>query len=178
MTDLSSLKSGMPKPSSPPMRLLFSNTGHRGRRGRAAGGSRPAGPEPTMATFLPVLTAAGCGLTQPFSQALSMIACSIDLMPTGVGVDVQRAGGLARRRTDAAGEVREVVGRVRDLDRFLPVATVNQIIPVGNDVVHRTAVVAERDAAVHAARALFARFFVGQGDDEFLVVLETLLDRA
>ena len=36
-----------------------------------------------MATFLPVFWAAGCGLTQPFSQALSMMACSIDLMPTG-----------------------------------------------------------------------------------------------
>src|SRR5216684_561136 len=43
----------------------------------------PAGPEPTTATFLPVLCPGGCGLTQPSSNALSMIACSIDLMPTG-----------------------------------------------------------------------------------------------
>ena len=35
------------------------------------------------ATFLPVLSALGCGRTQPFSHARSMIACSIDLMPTG-----------------------------------------------------------------------------------------------
>ena len=34
-----------------------------------------------MATFLPVLTLAGCGLTQPSAHARSMIACSIDLMP-------------------------------------------------------------------------------------------------
>jgi hypothetical protein len=37
-----------------------------------------------MATFLPVFFAAGCGTTQPFSPALSMMARSIDLMPTGV----------------------------------------------------------------------------------------------
>ena len=37
-----------------------------------------------MAIFFPVLFAAGCGSTQPFSPALSMIARSIDLMPTGV----------------------------------------------------------------------------------------------
>ena len=43
----------------------------------------PAGPEPTTATFLPVFTVGGCGCTQPISQPLSMIACSIDLMPTG-----------------------------------------------------------------------------------------------
>ena len=35
-----------------------------------------------MATFLPVLVADGCGTTQPLAQALSMIACSIDLIPT------------------------------------------------------------------------------------------------
>jgi hypothetical protein len=39
-----------------------------------------------------------------------------------VGVDVERAGGFAGRRADAAGEVGEVVGRVQDLDRLLPVA--------------------------------------------------------
>jgi hypothetical protein len=42
----------------------------------------PAGPEPTTATFLPVLALAGLGTTQPSAQALSMIACSMLLMPT------------------------------------------------------------------------------------------------
>ena len=42
----------------------------------------PAGPEPTTAMRLPLLAGATCGLTQPSSQARSMIACSIDLMPT------------------------------------------------------------------------------------------------
>src|SRR5690606_29118553 len=45
--------------------------------------ARPEGPEPTTATFLPVLRLGGCGLIQPLSQPWSMMACSIDLMPTG-----------------------------------------------------------------------------------------------
>ncbi len=36
-----------------------------------------------MATFLPVFALGGCGTTQPISQPLSMMKCSIDLMPTG-----------------------------------------------------------------------------------------------
>ena len=42
----------------------------------------PAGPEPTTATFLPVLCLGTWGVTQPSAQALSMMACSMDLMPT------------------------------------------------------------------------------------------------
>ena len=66
------------------MRSLFSNTVTSWpTRASCCAAARPAGPEPTTATFLPVLAAAGCGTTQPFSQPLSMILCSIDLMPTG-----------------------------------------------------------------------------------------------
>ena len=43
-----------------------------------------------------------------------------------------------------------------------------------NDVVHRAAVVAERRAAVHAARSLHAGLRVIEADDEFAVVLEAL----
>ncbi len=35
-----------------------------------------------MATDLPLACAATCGNTQPCSQARSMMACSMDLMPT------------------------------------------------------------------------------------------------
>ena len=52
-------------------------------RASCCAAASPAGPEPTTATFLPVRTVGGCGTTQPISQALSMMACSIDLMPTG-----------------------------------------------------------------------------------------------
>ncbi len=43
----------------------------------------PAGPEPTTATFLPVMTCGGIGTTQPSSKALSMISTSTCLMVTG-----------------------------------------------------------------------------------------------
>jgi hypothetical protein len=76
------------------------------------------------------------------------------LDPYRVGVDVERTSGFAGRRTDAPGKIREIVGRVQNRQRLLPVATVNQVVPVGDDVIDRAAGIAERDAAVHAARAL------------------------
>jgi hypothetical protein len=86
-------------------------------------------------------------------------------------VDAQRAGGLARRRADAAGEFREVVGRMQVLERLAVVAVIDQVVPVRDDVVDRAAVVAERDAAIHAARAL--HLGLGRsGEREFLVVLQ------
>ena len=113
--------------------------------------ARPAGPEPTTATVLPVCASAGSGLIQPSAQARSAMALSIVLMVTGVSVEVQRAGGFARRRADAARELGEVVGRMQVARRLLPVAPVDEIVPVRDLVVHRTAVVTERDAAIHAA---------------------------
>ena len=145
------------------MRSFFSNTVTSWpARASCCAAARPAGPEPTTATFLPVLIFGGCGTTQPSSQPRSMIACSIDLMPTGIVVDVERARRLARRRADAAGELGEVVGRVQDLERVLPVLPVHQVVEVRNDVVDRAAAVAERHAAVHAARALHLGLLVVQ----------------
>lgn len=60
--------------------------------------ARPAGPEPTTATFLPDLETGVCGMTQPSSQARSMMVLSIDLIETGgsmipkVQADSQGAG--------------------------------------------------------------------------------------
>src|SRR5580704_3448190 len=79
-----------------------------------------------------------------------------------VFVDVERAGGLARRRADAAGEFREVVGRVQDGQRVLPLVAVDQVVPVRDDVVDWAAVMAERDAAIHAARSLRLEGLIGQ----------------
>src|SRR3546814_575133 len=66
------------------MRLLFSKTESCGpARASCCAQARPAGPDPTTATVLPVLRAGGWGVTQPLSQPLSIMACSIDLIPTG-----------------------------------------------------------------------------------------------
>src|SRR3546814_5297548 len=65
------------------MRLLFSNTVTEWpARASCWAQARPAGPEPTTATFLPVLRLGGWGVTQPCDQPLSIMACSMDLMPT------------------------------------------------------------------------------------------------
>src|SRR5689334_5392253 len=88
-----------------------------------------------------------------------------------VVVDAQHARLFARRWADAAGELGEVVGRVQDFDRVLPVLAVNEVVPVGNDVVDRAARHAERDAAVHAACALLAGGVVRQAQVELTVVL-------
>ena len=72
-------------------------------------------------------------------------------------VDAEHAGRLARRRAQPTGELREVVGGVQPLDRVAPVVAVDQVVPVGDQVAERAAVVAERDAAVHAPRRLLAQ---------------------
>jgi hypothetical protein len=59
---------------------------------------------------------------------------------------------------------------MQHLDRGLPVAAIHQIIPIWNDVVDRATLVTERDAAVHAARALLTDLLVRQGDQELVVV--------
>src|SRR5207244_430121 len=91
-------------------------------------------------------------------------------------VDVQRTRRLAGRGADAAGELREVVGRMQHLDGIAPVVAVHEVVEVRNDVVDRTAAVAERRAAVHAARALDLRLLGIQADHELLVVLDALVD--
>ena len=147
----------------------------RGRRARAAA-RRPGrpGPEPITATFLPVLRAGGSGTIQPSSQPRSTIAHSIVLMVTGRLDQVERAGRLARRRADAAGELREIVGRVQVVERVLPVAAIDEVVPVGDLVVHRAAGVTIRNAAVHAARRLVARRLLRQRDHEFLEMADAV----
>ncbi len=90
-----------------------------------------------------------------------------------VVVDVERAGRLARRRADAAGEVRKIIGRVQVARGFFPVAAIDQIVPVRNLVVDRAAgrhvgkklgAVAVGHAAIHAARGLIAHFLSESGN--------------
>ncbi len=92
-------------------------------------------------------------------------------------VDIERAGGFAWRRADSSGEFRKVVGRVQHFERLAPLLPVDEVIPVGNDVVDRAAGLTEWDAAVHAARALLRRLIVLEREDEFAVVAHALADR-
>src|ERR1035441_3609321 len=57
--------------------------------------------------------------------------------------DGEHAGGLAGRGADAAGELGEVIGGVEAADRGFPTSVVDQVVPVGNQIVDRTAGMAE-----------------------------------
>ena len=155
------------------MRSFFSNTddGVAGarellragepRRPRADDRDRLAGPA----------CDAGCGMTQPSSQPLSMIACSIDLMPTGslLMLSVHASShGAGQMRPVNSGKL--LVECSVSIARFQSVA-VDEVVPVRDDVVDRAAAHAERDAAVHAARALDLRLVVARARDELALVL-------
>ena len=82
-------------------------------------------------------------------------------------VDAEHAGTLARSGAHATGELGEGVGLVQTLERLFPQAAENEVVELGDQVVDRAARrhaadelagVAERNAAIHATRALVAEF--------------------
>ena len=93
-------------------------------------------------------------------------------------VDAEHARAFARRRAQLAGELREVVGGVQAVDRRPPAVAVDQIVPVGNQVAQRAALMTERNAAVHAARALRRQLRGGVRQIHLAPVLHALGDRA
>ncbi len=84
-------------------------------------------------------------------------------------LEVEGAGLLAGRGADAAGEFRKVVGGVQVARRLLPVRVEDEVVPVGDLVVDRAArrAVAERDAAIHAARRLLLQVVLVERQGEF-----------
>src|SRR5450755_4538720 len=131
------------------MRSFFSNsTTSWPARASCCAQAIPAGPDPITTTRFPVFAAGGCGSTHPSSQPLSMMKCSIDLMPTGLLLMLS-----VHASSHGAGQI------------LPPLVPVYEVVPVGNDVVHRTTGLAERDAAVHAARTLLRRFVVLERED-------------
>ncbi len=91
--------------------------------------------------------------------------------------DVQGTGRLARRGADPARKLREIIGRMQNTQGFLPFALIDHVVPFRDDVVDRTAAVAIGDAAIHAAGALLPGLGLGQGNGEFVVVLQALRRR-
>src|SRR5580700_6860060 len=69
-------------------------------------------------------------------------------------VDAEDARSFTGGGTNAAREFREIVGRMQHAAGLAPAPAPDQIVPVGNDVGYGAAGVAERDAAIHTARAL------------------------
>ena len=93
-------------------------------------------------------------------------------------IDAEHAGGFARRGADAAGELGKVVGGVEAADGGFPAAVVDEVVPVGDEVVDRAAGVAEGHAAIHAASALLALLLFGERLVDFEPVLDALFDLA
>ncbi len=143
-----------------------------------AAAARPAGPEPTMATFFHVRVGGGSGTIQPSSNARSTIAELDRLDGDRVLVDPEHARPFARRGTQQAGELRKVVGLVEPLDRRAPRIAVDQIVPVGDQVAERAALMTERHAAVHAARGLARQVLDRIRLVDVPIVADALFDRA
>ena len=93
-------------------------------------------------------------------------------------VDAEHAGGFAGSGADAAGELREVVRRVEAANGGFPTVVVDEIVPVGDEIVDRAAGVAEGHAAVHAASALLALLLFREWLVDFEPVANALIGLA
>ena len=101
-------------------------------------------------------------------------------------IEALDAGLLAERRADTTRELREVVRLQKTAQRVGDVAVVDLIVPLRAEIVERAARehtrqlhagLAERNAAVHAARALLPTLLLREGDVKFLEIFDTLLYR-
>src|SRR5262249_29895891 len=89
-----------------------------------------------------------------------------------VVVAAEHARAVARGWTQSPGELGEVVGRVQPLDGVTPAVLVDEIVPVGDQVAERAALMTERNAAVHAPRALLSQIVDREGQVHLLPVAQ------
>ena len=96
------------------------------------------------------------------------------------------AGGLAQGGAHPGGELRIAVGGDEPFDRKIPLPLIHQIIPLGDEVVQRTAAghaaqhhaaLAEGHTAVHAAGALRLLFVLVQRQMKFVKIGDAFLRR-
>ncbi len=123
-----------------------------------------------MAIFLPCFRGRRCGAIQPSCQRPVDDGAFDRLDRHRRFGEVQRTACLAGRGTDAACELREVVGRVEVAAGFFPVVAIDEIVPVRDLIVDRAAAVTKRNAAIHAARRLVAHGVLGERYHELVVI--------
>lgn len=78
--------------------------------------------------------------------------------------------GAGQMRPVNSGKLLVECRRVR---RRAPLVAIDQIVPVGDQIVDRATLMTKGNAAIHAARRLLFHFGIRQRMDEFLVVLQT-----
>ena len=171
------LKSGTPKRTRPPIASSRSNSvtrvaraaqllrGRHPRRPGADDGDPLAGLAPRRARASP----------SPPPTARSMIAFSICLIVTASPSRISSTHAASH----GAGQSRPVNSGKLFVACSCAIASrqavaVDEVVPVGDEVPERAAVVAEGDAAVHAARALVAQLGDGALHQELAVVVSAL----
>ncbi len=92
-------------------------------------------------------------------------------------VDPQDASRLAGRGTNAAGKLRKIICGVQHTNRFFPMIAINEVIPIRNDVGYGASGVAERNAAIHAARGLYAHLLFRKRLVNLEIIVDAFLDR-
>ena len=100
---------------------------------------------------------------RPARTTWSAIVRSMVLMVTGSSRMLRThdaSHGAGHTRPGDLGEVVRLVRGARAASSMLP--AVDEVVPLGDEVPERAALVAERDAAVHAARRLRARPLLGR----------------
>ena len=109
----------------------------------------------------------------PTARTISVFL--IFFIVTGGIIDAEHTRAFAWRGTNAAGEFGKIICLVQAVERLRPEAAINQIVPFGNEIMDRAAAghaadelagVAERNAAVHAARALLFQVGFGRCEGE------------
>ncbi len=124
--------------------------------------ARPAGPDPDHRDALPSEKRWRLRLDPALCPG-AVDDLDLDLLDGDrIAVDAEHARGFARRRAQPARELGEVVRRVQPLDRLAPAVAVHEVVPVRDEVAEGAAVVAEGDAAVHAATGLVPQLLFGE----------------
>ena len=88
--------------------------------------------------------------------------------------EAEHTGALARGGADASGELGEVVRGAQPVVCGTPLVSVNQIVPVRDQVAERASGLAERDPAIHAPRRLLLQGHLRERQVHFVVILHTL----
>ena len=102
--------------------------------------------------------------------------CHLDVLDRDSRVgNAQDTGAFTGSRTNATGELREVVGLVQAIEGLAPAAPIDEVVPLGDQIVDRAAGrgLAKRDPAIHAARTLRSKLLLGHVDGELAPAVDS-----